>query len=110
MLSIAHRATGVALALGTALLVYWLVAAASGEAAYATAQALLGSWLGRLILLGFSFALFYHLCNGIRHLFWDVGLGFELRTVYASGTVVVIASTVLTLVAWGLAYLMRNGS
>ena len=110
VLSITHRATGLALILGTLVLVYWLLAAASGADAYASAQALLGSWLGRIVLLGFSFALFYHLCNGIRHLFWDAGLGFELKTAYASGHAVIIASISLTVIAWGLAYYMRGGS
>lgn len=110
VLSITHRATGLALVIGTLVLVYWLLAAASGADAYASAQALLGSWLGRIVLLGFSFALFYHLCNGIRHLFWDAGLGFELKTAYASGHAVIIASISMTVIAWGLAYYMRGGS
>ena len=108
VLSITHRATGIALMAGTLVLVYWLLAAASGAEAYASAQVLLGSWLGRVALLGFSFALFYHLCNGIRHLFWDMGLGFELKTAYASGAAVVIVSIVMTVTAWGLAYAMRG--
>ena len=109
VLSITHRATGIALMAGTLVLVYWLLAAASGAEAYASAQVLLGSWLGRVALLGFSFALFYHLCNGIRHLFWDMGLGFDLKTAYASGTAVVIVSIVMTVLAWALAYAMRGG-
>jgi succinate dehydrogenase / fumarate reductase cytochrome b subunit len=109
VLSITHRATGIALVVGTLVLVYWLLAVASGADAYASAQNLLGSWFGRIVLLGFSFALFFHLCNGIRHLFWDAGLGFELKTAYASGTAVVIVSVVLTLLAWSLAYAMRGG-
>ena len=109
VLSITHRATGVALVIGTLVLVYWLLAVASGAEAYASAQQLLGSWFGRIVLLGFSFALFFHLCNGIRHLFWDVGLGFELKTAYASGTAVVIVSIVMTVLAWSLAYAMRGG-
>ncbi len=109
VLSITHRATGIALVAGTLVLVYWLLAVASGAEAYASAQTLLGSWLGRLVLLGFSFAFFYHLCNGIRHLFWDAGLGFELKTAYASGFAVVIVSIVMTGLAWGLAYAMRGG-
>jgi succinate dehydrogenase / fumarate reductase cytochrome b subunit len=108
VLSITHRATGVALAVGTLLLVYWLLAAASGPDAYADARSLLGSWYGRLVLLGFSYALYFHLCNGIRHLFWDVGLGFELRAAYASGTMVIIASLALTIASWGLAYWLRG--
>ncbi len=110
VLSITHRATGIALVVGTLVLVYWLFAVASGAEAYASAQQLLGSWFGRTVLLGFSFALFFHLCNGIRHLFWDVGLGFELKTVYASGTAVVIVSIVMTVLAWGLAYAMRGSA
>lgn len=100
VLSITHRGTGVVLALGLLLLVYWLLALASGPEAFATAQGLLGSWLGQLVLLGFTFALFYHLCNGVRHLFWDVGLGFELEAAYASGWAVVVVSLLLTVVVW----------
>ena len=110
VLSITHRMTGVALMIGTLLLVYWLLAAASGPEAYASAQALLGSWFGRIVLLGFSYALFFHLCNGIRHLFWDAGLGFELKTSYASGGAVIAVSIALTVIAWALAYAMRGGS
>ena len=99
-LSILHRFTGVALAVGTLLLVYWLAAAASGPEAFATARGLIGSFIGRLFLFGWTFALFYHLCNGIRHLFWDAGYGFELDAVYKSGTAVVIASLVLTVLCW----------
>jgi len=109
VLSITHRATGVALVIGTLVLVYWLLAVAAGAEAYASAQHLLGSWFGRIVLLGFSFALFFHLCNGVRHLFWDAGLGFELKTAYASGTAVVIVSVVMTVLAWSLAYAMRGG-
>jgi len=109
VLSITHRITGMALVIGTLVLVYWLLAAASGPEAYASAQALLGSWLGRVVMLGFSYALFFHLCNGIRHLFWDVGLGFELKTAYASGNAVIAVSIALTVIAWALAYAMRSG-
>jgi succinate dehydrogenase / fumarate reductase cytochrome b subunit len=100
VLSITHRATGVALAVGTLLLVWWLMAAATGPEQFAIVQAVLGSWIGRLLLLGWTWALFYHLANGIRHLFWDGGLGFELKTVYRTGWTVVLASVVLTLVTW----------
>ena len=110
VLSVTHRGTGIALLVGTLVLVYWLLAAASGAEAYASAQQLFASWFGRIVLLGFSFALFFHLCNGIRHLFWDVGLGFELKTAYASGTAVVIASISMTVLAWSLAYALRGGA
>lgn len=104
VLSITHRATGVALAVGTLLLVWWLVAAATGESAFADVQAFIGSWFGRLLLFGWSYALFYHLCNGIRHLFWDAGKGMELDAAYASGRLVVAASIVLTAAVWVWAY------
>ena len=100
VLSILHRLTGIALALGTLLLVYWLAAAAAGAETYAGAEAFLGSWIGYVLLIGWSFALFYHLCNGIRHLFWDAGLGLELGAAYASGWVVVAVSIILTVIVW----------
>src|SRR5690606_1427727 len=79
-LSILHRLTGIALGGGTLLLTWWLVAAAAGPEAFATAQGFICSIVGRLLLFGWSFALFYHLCNGIRHLVWDAGYGFEIDT------------------------------
>lgn len=99
-LSILHRITGVALGVGSLVLVYWLTAAATGPEAYARAQGFVGSWFGLLLLFGFSVALFYHLSNGIRHLFWDTGRGFELKTAYASGLAVLVATVVLTGFAW----------
>jgi succinate dehydrogenase / fumarate reductase cytochrome b subunit len=109
VLSILHRITGVALAVGTLLLVYWLVATAAGPDAFATAQGFIGSILGRLMLFGWTVALFYHLANGIRHLLWDAGRGFELRTAYASGWAVVIATAALSLIAWIAGYASRGG-
>ncbi len=103
VLSITHRASGLLLALGTVALVYWLVALAAGPQAYAEARALIGSLAGRLALLLWSLALFYHLCNGIRHLFWDAGYGFELGTVYRSGYAVLAATVLLTAIAWACA-------
>ena len=100
VLSIIHRATGVALAFGLVMLVWWLVAGAAGPAAYETVRDFSGSVIGRLVLFGWSFALFYHLCNGIRHLFWDAGRGFELGAVHATGWLVVAAAVVLTVIAW----------
>lgn len=100
VLSIMHRMTGIALAAGTLMLVWWLLAAGAGAGAYAGFQDFAGSVLGRLLLLGWTFSLFYHLCNGIRHLFWDAGRGFGLPEAYASGWAVVGASGLLTLAAW----------
>ena len=99
-MSITHRATGIALAVGTLMLVCWLIAAATGESAFNEVQAFLGSIIGRLLLLGWSFALFYHMCNGLRHLFWDMGKGFEIETAYMTGRIVIAASILLTISAW----------
>jgi len=100
VLSISHRAAGVALAVGTLVLTWWLIAAASGPEAFQRANGFVGSWLGLLLLFGWSFALFFHLCNGIRHLGWDAGYGFELKTAYQSGWAVVVAAAALTVLAW----------
>jgi len=99
-MSITHRATGIALAVGTLMLVCWLIAAATGESAFNEVQAFLGSIVGRLLLLGWTYALFYHMCNGLRHLFWDAGKGFEIETAYMTGRVVIGASILLTIGAW----------
>jgi len=109
VLSILHRLTGIALAIGTLLLVWWLIAAAAGPDAFDTVQSFIGSILGRILLLGWTFALFYHLANGIRHLGWDAGWGFELRTAYATGWLVVAAAVVLTLVSWIAGYAAMGG-
>ena len=102
VLSIAHRITGVALTAGTLLLTWWLVAAAYGPEQFATAQGFIGSWNGQLLLWGFTFALFYHLGNGVRHLAWDFGWGFELGQLRTSGIAVLVfacAATLITLIA-----------
>lgn len=100
LMSITHRATGIALAVGTALLLWWLMALASGPQAYAQASAVLGSGMGRLALFLWTAALFYHLCNGLRHLFWDAGYGFRIESAYRSGYAVLAAAALLTAVTW----------
>ena len=110
VLSILHRITGIGLAIGTLLLVWWLIAAAIGPTAFNTVQSFIGSIIGRILLLGWSFALFYHLSNGIRHLVWDAGKGFELTTAYASGRLVVAGSVVLTAISWIAAYAVLGGT
>jgi succinate dehydrogenase / fumarate reductase, cytochrome b subunit len=100
VLSILHRAAGIALSAGTILLVWWLVAAASGPEAYDGVEDFLGSWLGLLLLFCWTVSLFYHLCNGIRHLVWDTGHALDLKSVYTGGWVVVGATGLLTFVAW----------
>jgi succinate dehydrogenase / fumarate reductase cytochrome b subunit len=100
VLSILHRATGMALSAGTLLLVWWLVAAARGDAAYAGVSGFLRSPLGLLLLFGWTFALWYHFCAGLRHLAWDAGWGYDLPQVHRTGWAVVIATAVLTLLTW----------
>jgi succinate dehydrogenase / fumarate reductase cytochrome b subunit len=99
-LSILHRATGVALAVGAFALAAWLVAASQGAETYASFQSLAGSLVGRIALAGFAFCLIYHLLNGIRHLLWDVGYGYEIPKVYATGWTVVALSLIGTLALW----------
>jgi succinate dehydrogenase / fumarate reductase, cytochrome b subunit len=100
VLSILHRAAGLALAAGTILLIWWLIAAAIGPGAYGGIRDFLGSWIGLLLLFGWSLALYYHLCNGIRHLWWDTGHGLELPQVYAGGWIVLAATAALTILTW----------
>jgi succinate dehydrogenase / fumarate reductase cytochrome b subunit len=104
--SIFHRATGIALSAGTLLLTLWLVCAAAGDDSFSIIQAFLASWIGILILIGFTVALFYHFCNGIRHLAWDAGKGFELPTMHKSGALVLAATVVLTVAFWVIAFLV----
>ena len=98
-LSILHRITGCAAAVGFLLFVWWLMALASGPAAYASAMSALSSPLAKLLLVVFTFSFVYHFCNGIRHLVWDTGRGLERAQARRSGTVVVVAALLLTAVA-----------
>jgi succinate dehydrogenase / fumarate reductase cytochrome b subunit len=108
VLSIAHRLTGVALTFGTLLLTWWLVSAAYGPDAFADAQAFLASLLGQLLLWAFTFALFYHLGNGIRHLAWDFGWGFELSQLRASGIAMLAFAAAGSLLTLIIAYATRG--
>ncbi len=102
-LSILHRMTGVFLAVGAVVLVGWLMAAASGYEAYARVNAWLQGPIGASLLLGWTFCFFYHLANGIRHLGWDLGLGFEKARARQTGQLVVVIAVMLTLGFWALA-------
>jgi succinate dehydrogenase / fumarate reductase cytochrome b subunit len=99
-MSITHRVTGVVLAGGAVALVFWLLALANGPDAFEIAQAIAGSWFGYLCLFAWSFSLFYHLANGIRHLVWDAGYGFEIKQFYASGWITLIVAVGLTILTW----------
>lgn len=100
ILSILHRVTGVILSLASLLLIYWLVSLASGPEAFARAEALLHSGFGLFILFGVTLSLFYHLGTGIRHLIWDTGRGLEIKQVYLSGILALVATLILTAIFW----------
>jgi succinate dehydrogenase / fumarate reductase cytochrome b subunit len=106
-MSIAHRVTGGALFFGTLLLVYLLIAAASGEHAYETASAIFGSILGRLVLFGYSFVLFHHMLGGVRHFIWDMGKGMEPGTRDVIAWATLAGSLALTLIVWAIALIWR---
>jgi succinate dehydrogenase cytochrome b subunit len=108
-LSIVHRLTGVMLTLGAVILTVWLLAITGGPESYRRLVWLLGSPVGVIFLVACTFSFFYHLCNGIRHLAWDAGYGFEMRQARASGLAVVAVAVVLTLVFW-LVALTTGGS
>ena len=110
ILSILHRMTGVGLAAGALLLGYWLTSAAYGPDTFAQAQDFLASWFGRLVLFGLTFALFYHLLNGIRHLAWDAGWGFDMGTLKVTGWLAIVAAVALTLITWIAAYAVAGGA
>lgn len=105
VLSILHRGTGIVLSLSALLLVLWLAALSSGAESYAKAQALTSNGLIQFIMLGGVYSFFYHLCNGVRHLYWDMGKGLTIESAYKSGWTVVIASLVLTALVFGYALL-----
>jgi succinate dehydrogenase / fumarate reductase cytochrome b subunit len=99
-LSILHRLTGIALAVGSILLVWWLITVAAGGELFAATHAFLISPIGHVPLFGWSVAFFYHLCNGVRHLASDAGYGFELRSAARSGYAVLAATVLLTAMTW----------
>lgn len=101
-LSILHRATGVALSIGLLLFTYWLVALASGREAYADARSVFSHPLTKAALIGFSFAFFFHLLNGVRHLTWDAGHGLEKKSARASGWVAFLGALAATIFFWVL--------
>ena len=101
--SILHRATGIAMAAGFIVLVGWLFDAASGPDVYAKFLDVMNSTLGCVLLVGWSYAFFYHLSNGIRHLVWDTGRGLEIGQATASAWFVIVVSIVLTAAFWWVA-------
>ena len=100
VLSILHRGTGLFLVLGTVMIALWVVTLAIGQTIFASYQTWLGSLLGKVLLVGWSFSLFYHWANGIRHLLWDIGWGYDIDRVYMTGWIVVSVSVILTGLLW----------
>jgi len=105
ILSILHRATGVTLSMGSVILVSWIIVLTLGEETYVIYTKIINHWFSHLVLIGFTFGVFYHLSNGIRHLFWDAGYGYGLREAYISGSLVIFSSLLLTGMTWLLIYL-----
>jgi succinate dehydrogenase / fumarate reductase cytochrome b subunit len=99
-LSIGHRVSGVGISIGTLLLTWWLVAAAVGDHAFSVVQGFLASGFGVFLLVCWTGALLFHLCTGIRHLFWDAGIGFDNRIYRTTGWGAIGATAVLTLIVW----------
>lgn len=104
VLSILHRGTGVMLFIGLIPLTLWLMSIGASDPLLNCFKDCLRSQLGMVMLIGWSFCLFYHLCNGIRHLFWDMGKGFEMKNVHRSGWTVVFASFALTAGLWAVGF------
>lgn len=100
MMSIAHRATGVALTTGTLVVAIWLIALAMGAETYVMVAGLLAHPLGQFVLFGYSAVLIYHALNGIRHLSWDVGYGLTIPEVYRNGVIVLVLTVLLTAALW----------
>jgi succinate dehydrogenase / fumarate reductase, cytochrome b subunit len=105
-ISIFHRLSGIALSAGALLLVCWLVAAANGDDAYAALSGFLRSWLGVLLLFGWTLSLWFHFCAGLRHLAWDAGYGFDLPTMHLTGKAVLVATPILTVLTWFIAIIV----
>ena len=109
MMSIVHRATGAALYFGTILVVWWLVALASGPEHFNTVQNVAGSWFGRLVLFGYTWALVHHALGGLRHLIWDTGRGFDLEGVEWMARLNLAGSIIITVVIWFIGYSTMGG-
>jgi succinate dehydrogenase / fumarate reductase cytochrome b subunit len=104
MLSILHRATGIALAVGTLMILWWLVAAADSPEAYGRAMEFSRSAFGIVLLAGWSFSVYFHMLNGVRHLVWDTGHLFEIGCATKAGYVIFYGSLVLTILTWVIVY------
>lgn len=104
ILSVAHRASGVILSVAALVMIWVLAAAANSAESYASIYGHLSSWYGQIFLIGATLSLYLHFCNGIRHLFWDVGVGFELETAAKSAKMVIAGTIILTVATWLTAF------
>lgn len=104
VMSIVHRITGVGLYLGTILLVWWLIAAASGPSYFNYVNDIFASWFGRLVLFGYTWALLHHMLGGMRHFIWDTGRGFSEKSREGLAKLTLVGSIVLTILVWVIAY------
>lgn len=107
-LSILHRATGIVMSVGTLVLVAYLCALAAGQTQFLAFLHLAASWPCQVLLIGWTWALCFHLCNGVRHLFWDTGFGYAKHRAHATGVVVAIASIVVTVLIWTTVLINRG--
>jgi succinate dehydrogenase cytochrome b subunit len=108
ILSIMNRVTGLAISAGTLMLVWWLVAAATGPSAFDRVQWFVGTPVGLFMLFGWTASLFYHFFNGVRHLAWDAGYGFELPQTHVSGWAAIVATVVATVLTWAAGFWMLH--
>ncbi|MEO5324622.1 succinate dehydrogenase, cytochrome b556 subunit [Mesorhizobium sp. CC13] len=106
--SIIHRITGAALYFGTLLVAWWLIAAATSQEYFDFVNGIYGSWFGRIVLLGYTWALMQHLLGGIRHLIWDTGAGLEKHTASKLAWATVVGAVLLTLLVWVVGYMVRG--
>ncbi|MDI6028204.1 succinate dehydrogenase, cytochrome b556 subunit [Corticibacterium sp. UT-5YL-CI-8] len=109
VMSFAHRATGAALYFGTLLVAAWLITAATSESAFNTVQWIFGSWVGRVVLLGYTWALMHHMLGGLRHLMWDTGAALEKHKASKLGWATIIGSVTLTILIWAVGLAVRGG-
>ena len=103
LLSITHRIAGVINLLALILIFFWLTALSFGENSYELFLLIINSFFGKFILIGFTWSMNFHLLSGIRHLVWDLGYGFEIKTAKISGIIVIISSFILTIIFWLIA-------
>lgn len=108
-MSILHRITGIALYAGTLLVAWWLIATAISEDYFNWVSWLWGTWFGRLVLFGYTWALIHHMLGGIRHFIWDTGAGLEKHTATKLATANLVASVIITLAIWVVGYMVRGG-